>query len=351
MNNTFGYVFTVTSFGESHGPAIGAVVDGVPAGIEIDPAFIQNEMNRRRPGQSRLTSARNEADQVEILSGVFNGRSTGTPIAMLIRNGDQHSADYENLADTFRPGHADWTFERKFGFRDHRGGGRASGRETTARVAAGAIAKLFLKKNGISVRACTVQIGNVHARKIDWDLVESNPVRTGDPDAAEAMSGAILDAAADRDSIGGVIYGEITGLPAGLGEPIFDKMDALLAHAMLSIGGVKGFEIGDGFSSASMHGSDMNDALLPGGRFATNHAGGVLGGISSGDTVTYRIAVKPTPSIASEQLSVDRDGHPVDLVVKGRHDPCLVPRIVPVAEAMAALVMADLLLRSRLSRI
>lgn len=339
-------MFAVTTFGESHGPALGVIVDGVPAGLEIDPSFIQSEMDRRKPGQSAMTTARQESDTVEILSGVFEGKSTGTPIAMMLRNADHHSTDYSNIANTFRPGHADFTFEKKFGLRDYRGGGRSSGRETAARVAAGAIAKIFLKQYGIIIRACTDQIGNIRAEQFDWSSVENNPVRTADPAAAEAMFNEVKAATKDGDSIGGGICCEILNLPIGLGEPVFDKFDAMLAHAMLSIGGIKGFEIGDGFAVCSGRGSFNNDPITPEG-FASNHAGGVLGGITNGDTVRFRVAVKPTPSISQIQQTIDKSGATMELAIKGRHDPCLAPRIVPVVEAMAALVTADLLLRSK----
>lgn len=350
MNNSFGQNFRVTTFGESHGPALGVVIDGLPAGVEIDTEFLRSEMARRKPGQSDVSTARNEADEPEILSGVFEGRSTGTPLTILIRNRDQHSSDYSAIKDVYRPGHADLTFDRKFGIRDYRGGGRSSGRETCARVTAGAVAKLFLRHFGISIRACTVQIGSVSAEKTDWSAVETNPVRCGDPAAAEKMHGEILKASSQGDSIGGIICCEILGVPAGLGEPVFDKFDALLAHAMLSIGGVKGFEIGSGFRAASSRGSENNDQMTKEG-FLTNHAGGVLGGISNGNVISFRIAVKPTPSIFLPQKTLDKTGEPVEIRIRGRHDPCLVPRIVPVAEAMAALVTADLLLRSRTNRL
>ena len=351
MNNSFGELLRITTFGESHGAALGVIVDGLPAGLEIDPAFIQREMDRRRPGQSDLVTARREKDEIEILSGVFEGKSTGTPLAMLLRNSDQHSQDYRSLADVYRPGHADYTYEAKYGFRDWRGGGRASGRETSARVAAGAVAKLLLKRSGISVRACAVQIGTVRGESIRWDTVESNPVRCGDQEKARAMQDAIEEARKAGDSVGGVILCQILGVPAGLGEPVFDKFDALLAHAMLSIGGVKGFEIGSGFAAAESMGSQNNDPMLPPKTFAGNHAGGVLGGISNGSIIECRIAVKPTPSISLPQKTVNSAGEAQEIQIAGRHDPCLLPRIVPVAEAMAALVTADLLLRARCSRI
>ncbi len=350
MNNSFGTIFRITTFGESHGPAIGVVIDGVPAGLPIDLQFIQSEMDRRRPGQSSVSTQRRETDTVEILSGVFQSVSTGTPIAMLIRNTDHHSADYSNLAEVFRPGHADFTFQKKYGIRDYRGGGRASGRETAARVAAGAIAKLILKQSCISVCAHAEQIGKVHAAKCLWNTVENNSVRCGDPDSAPAMEAEVHAAAAAGDSIGGTVYGEIRNLPAGLGEPVFDKFDACLASAIFSIGGVKGFEIGDGFRAADAFGSTNNDTMTPDG-FLSNHAGGVLGGITNGETVTFRAAVKPTPSISLPQSTVNQSSAACTIEIKGRHDPCLVPRIVPVVEAMAAIVTCDLLLRTRQNRI
>ena len=350
MNNSFGELFRITTFGESHGAALGVVIDGVPAGLDIDMDFIASEMARRRPGQSDVSTARKEADAPEILSGIFEGKSTGTPLTLLIRNSDQHSSDYSNIKDIYRPGHADYTFEQKFGIRDYRGGGRSSGRETCARVAAGVVAKLLLRQFGITVRACTIQIGSVKSQTIDWSTVENNPVRCGDISAAEKMHEEIRSAASRSNSVGGMIHCEILGVPAGLGEPVFDKYDALLAHAMLSIGGVKGFEIGRGFAVAEQYGSGNNDGMTPEG-FVTNHAGGVLGGISNGNVIDFRLAVKPTPSIFVPQQTIDRSGNAVEVKIRGRHDPCLVPRIVPVAEAMAAVVTADLLLRTRSSRL
>ena len=350
MNNSFGSVFRVTTFGESHGAALGVIVDGVPAGIPIDPDFIQQELDRRKPGQSAVSTARKESDSGEILSGVFQGLSTGTPIAILLRNADHHSTDYSNIAEIFRLGHADYTYLQKYGIRDYRGGGRSSGRETAARVAAGAIAKLLLKEYGITVRACTCQIGKVKAGlPYHWEHVENNIVRSPDADTAEKMISAIKEAQAKKDSIGGAVYGEILGLPPGLGEPVFDKLDAMLAHGLMSIGGVKGIEIGDGFDAAEKLGSENNDPMDQHG-FSSNHAGGILGGISNGNTVTFRLAVKPTPSIAAIQKSVNIHGEEVQLEISGRHDPCLVPRIVPVVESMAAIVTADLLLRNRAAR-
>ena len=348
-SNTFGTIFRVTTFGESHGAGLGCVIDGVPAGLRIDLDFLRAELARRRPGQSGMTTPRSEADEPEILSGVLDGVATGAPLAILFRNTNQRSGDYAAIANLFRPGHADYSWERKFGFRDARGGGRTSGRETVARVAAGAIAKLILAANGIQVRACAVEVAGIKANALDWDQVERNPVRTPDSEAAERMVQAVRAAA--PDSVGGVILCEALGLPAGLGEPVFDKLDALTAHAILSIGGVKGIEFGAGFAAASMKGSEHNDPILPGGKFATNHAGGVLGGISNGDVFTFRCAVKPTASIAIPQDTIDRAGNPAEIVTPGRHDPCLAPRIVPVVEAMTAIVITDLLFLSKHSRL
>lgn len=350
-SNTFGSLFRVTTFGESHGAALGCVVDGVPAGLPIDSAALERELARRRPGQSDMTTPRKEADAPEILSGVLDGVATGAPIAILFRNTNQRSGDYDSIKDLFRPGHADFAWERKFGFRDARGGGRTSGRETVARVAAGAIAKQLLARHGVTVRACALEIAGIKAGTVDWDQVERNPVRAPDAEAAVRMADAVNAARNDHDSVGGVILCEALGLPVGLGEPVFDKLDALAAHAILSIGGVKGIEFGAGFEAAAMRGSAHNDPILPGGKFASNNAGGVLGGISNGDVFTFRCAVKPTASLARPQKTVDRDGQPAEIATPGRHDPCLVPRMVPVVEAMTAIVLADLLLRAKNSRL
>ncbi len=348
--NTLGEQFRVTTFGESHGAGLGVVIDGIPAGVPIDQEFLQQELDRRRPGQSKVSTMRQETDQAEILSGVFEGVSTGTSLAIIIRNTDQRSKDYSSLANVFRPGHADYSYFKKYGIRDYRGGGRSSGRETVARVAAGAIAKLVLKTMGVSVRACSLMIGKVWAESLDWSIVESNVVRAPDNKATERMIVAIQEAQALNDSVGGIIYGEALGVPAGWGEPVFDKLDAMLAYAMLSIGGVKGIEFGTGFQVTNKCGSENNDPILPNG-FASNNSGGILGGISNGDTITFRVAIKPTPSIAQPQTTIDKNGNPTEIVVKGRHDPCLVPRAVPVVEAMTALILADLALRNRSSRI
>ncbi len=346
MNNSFGEQFRVTTFGESHGEALGAVVDGVPAGMELSVQDIQRELDRRRPGQSPITTSRVEPDTAEVLSGIFDGRTTGTPVAILIRNRHQQSGDYGSLAEVFRPGHADCTYFWKYGIRDYRGGGRASGRETAARVAAGAIAKKFLRLCfGAEIRAWTAAVGKVSGKKVCPEAIEQNPVRAADPDMANAMLEEIRAAAGAGDSVGGIAACRIDGLPAGLGEPVFDKLDALLAHAMLSIGAVKAIEFGSGFSAAGRRGSENNDALTQEG-FCTNFAGGILGGISTGQTVEFRIAVKPTPSIRQIQRTVDLQNRPQELSVTGRHDPCIVPRIIPVVEAMAAIVLADLALRT-----
>lgn len=340
--NIFGRLFQVMTFGESHGPALGAVIDGMPSGIELAPEDIQKELDRRRPGQSKVTTARNEADQVEILSGVFEGKTTGTPIALLVRNSDQHSKDYSNIKDIFRPGHADYTYFAKYGIRDYRGGGRSSGRETIGRVAAGALAKKILGHCGISVTAFAKSIGKIAGEKFEADFIENNIVRAADPDKAQSMIQEIMNAAANHDSIGGVVECRIVNVPVGLGNPCFDKLDAELAKALMSVGGVKGVEIGDGFDAAESFGSANNDNMSCEG-FLSNHAGGILGGISNGSTIVIRCAVKPTPSIAKLQKSVDINNCNTDVEIHGRHDPCLVPRIVPVAEAMCALVIADFL--------
>lgn len=347
MNNSFGEQFRVTTFGESHGPALGAVVDGVPAGMALCEADIQKALDRRKPGQSIFTTPRKESDTVEILSGVFEGRTTGTPVALLIRNQDQRSRDYGNLAEAFRPGHADYGYWKKYGIRDHRGGGRSSGRETAARVAAGAIAAKYLQETlGITVTAWTESAAGIRGRKTERDFIEKNALRAADPEMYPAMEQAVRDAIAANDSVGGIVACEISGVPAGLGEPVFDKLDALLAHAMLSLGAVKGIEFGDGFAAADLRGSENNDCMTPEG-YLTNHAGGILGGISNGETIRFRIAVKPTPSIRQTQQTVDQANHPVEIAIEGRHDPCITPRIVPVVEAMASLVLADLVLRSK----
>lgn len=340
--NVFGRLFQVVTFGESHGAALGAVIDGMSAGIELSEADIQKALDRRRPGQSNVTTARNEKDRVEILSGVFEGRTTGTPIALLIRNQDQHSSDYCNIKNIFRPGHADYTYFAKYGIRDYRGGGRSSGRETVGRVAAGAVAARLLAHYGIGITGFAKSVGRIKGRIFEPDFIEKNIVRAADPEQAENMRQEIIAAAHNHDSVGGVVECRIYNVPVGLGNPCFDKLDAELAKALMSIGGVKGVEIGDGFDSAYRYGSENNDNMTAEG-FASNHAGGILGGISNGNTVIVRCAVKPTPSIAKLQKSVDLNNNETDVEIHGRHDPCLVPRIVPVVEAMCAMVIADFL--------
>jgi chorismate synthase len=340
--SSFGEVLRVTTFGESHGPAVGAVLDGVPPMIDLSEVDVQRELDRRRPGQSGLATPRNEEDRVHILSGVFDGKTTGTPICMLIYNRDQDSSKYEALRDVFRPGHADFTFWKKYGIRDYRGGGRSSGRETAGRVAAGAVAKKILAEQGISVTAFAQEIAGIRGESEDYGFIERNPVRAADPSAAKLMEETIVRARAEKDSVGGVVKLVARNVPAGLGDPVFYKIDARLAMALFSIGAVKGVEIGAGFESAQLRGSENNDPMRD-GAFLSNNAGGVLGGITTGQDIVVRVAVKPTPSIFRGQETIDTGGHNRSIAVEGRHDPCIVPRIVPVVEAMAAIVLLDAL--------
>jgi chorismate synthase len=345
--NIFGQLFRVATFGESHGVGIGVVIDGVPAGLELSVDDIQKELDRRRPGQSNVTTQRKESDKAEVLSGLFDGKTTGTPLAILIRNTDQQSKDYSNLLHIFRPGHADFTLFKKFGIRDHRGGGRASGRETACRVAAGAVAKKVLSAYGIRTTAYTKAVGSITAGTADLAVIETNAVRTADASAAAAMIQCIQNAQAEGDSVGGIVEAVTKGCPAGLGDPVFDKLDARLAHAVMSIGAVKGVEFGLGFDAARKKGSEHNDAFTEKDgavHTSTNNAGGILGGISNGEDIVLRAAVKPTSSIAKEQATVNTQGHTETVAISGRHDPCLCPRIVPVVEAMINLVLADCLL-------
>ncbi len=345
--STFGRLLTVTTFGESHGPAVGAALDGVPPGLPLAESDIQRELDKRRPGQSAVTTERAESDRVEILSGVFEGKTTGTPVALLIRNESARSADYQSLRDVLRPGHADWTYLAKYGLRDWRGGGRSSGRETAARVAAGAVAKALLAPRGIEVRGYTLEIDGVRARTFDLAEIERNPVRSPDAAQAAVMVQKIEEARAAGDSVGGIAECTVSGCPAGLGEPVFDKLEALLAHAVMSIGGVRAVEVGVGIEAARMRGSRFNDELaMEAGRVVTrtNNAGGIAGGISTGSEVVVRAAFRPPASISAPQSSIDVRGEPVTVEVRGRHDPCIVPRAIPVLEAMAALVIADCLL-------
>ncbi len=341
--NRFGERLTITTFGESHGKAIGCVLDGVPAGLAIDEAYIQSELDRRRPGQNEFATARKEADKVEILSGVFEGQSTGTPIMMVIYNTDQKSGDYSNVKDIFRPGHADFTYFHKYGIRDYRGGGRSSARETAARVAGGAVAKLMLRELGIELVSGISAIHGIEADTLDFSYPPKSPIYALDPSVEEAQKTAILEAKNRHDSVGGVATVKISGLPIGLGEGLYYKLDAVLAEAMMGINAVKAVEIGEGIRSSELLASQNNDPITPNG-FKTNHAGGILGGMSNGDDVLVRIHFKPTPSIFIDQESIDTEGHSVNVSLKGRHDPCVAIRGSVVAEAMAALVCADMVL-------
>ena len=346
--NTFGNLFTLTTFGESHGEAVGGVIDGMPAGIDIDLEFIQQELNRRRPGQSSITTSRQEADKVELLSGVFEGKSTGCPIGFIVRNTNQHSQDYENLRCLFRPSHADYTYEQKYGVRDHRGGGRSSARITISRCVGGALAKLVLKQLGISVQAYTSQVGPIALerdyRLYDLSKTESNAVRCPDAEKAEEMEALITQMKQEGDTIGGVITCIIKGCPVGLGEPEFGKLHAALGSAMLSINAAKGFEYGEGFEGVSARGSEQNDVFQNiDGQFSTktNHSGGIQGGISNGQDIYFRVAFKPVATILKAQETVDKEGNTTIFQVKGRHDPCVLPRAVPIVEAMAAMTILD----------
>lgn len=353
--NTLGRIFTLTTFGESHGPALGGVVDGCPGGLALDEAFLQTRLDRRRPGgQSAALSgaaalagtARKEADQVRILSGTFEGRTTGTPIAFCIENQDQRSHDYGELAHTYRPGHADRAYDAKYGLRDYRGGGRSSGRETAARVAGGAIAEALLACHGIHILAATVELGGIPVSSVDMDAALSLPFFAADAAAVPLWEDVITKTRGAGDTLGGIVQIVARGVPEGLGEPVFDKLDACLAAALMSVGAVKGVEVGDGFAAARTRGSLNNDQMTPEG-YLSNHAGGILGGISSGQDIMLRAAIKPIPSIAQEQRTVTSAGQPATLVVGGRHDICAIPRVVPVLAAMTALTLADALLLQR----
>ena len=348
MRNTFGNIFTVTTFGESHGAGVGGVIDGFPAGIDIDIDFVQSELDRRKPGQSNITTGRQEGDRVEILSGVFEGKSTGCPIGFLVRNTNQHSHDYENVRNVFRPSHADFTYTQKYGLRDHRGGGRSSARETISRCVGGAFAKIALRQLGIRVTAYTSQVGNIAIErdytKLNLDNIEKNNVRCPDLDKAKEMEDLILSVKADGDTIGGIITCVIKGCPVGLGEPAFGKLHAELGAAMLGINAVKGFEYGEGFDGVGQRGSEQNDIFYNDkGKIntRTNHSGGIQGGISNGQDIYFRVLFKPVATQLREQATVDKDGNDTVLEVKGRHDPCVLPRAVPVVEAMAAMVILD----------
>ena len=350
--NTIGELFKLTTFGESHGAAIGGVIDGCPPNLEIDLNFVQSELNRRKPGQSELSTPRQEMDEVEFLSGIFEGKTTGAPIGFIIRNKDAKSKDYDNLKDVYRPSHADFTYEKKYGIRDHRGGGRSSARETAARVVGGAIAKIFLLKQDIGTIAFVSQIGPIRIENELEELsnksIEDSIVRCPDPESSVKMEAYLKELKELGDSTGGIISCMIENCPAGLGEPVFDKLHADIGKAMLSINAVKGFEYGFGFESAAMKGSDLNDSFIKtedGIRTETNYSGGIQGGISNGESIYFNVAFKPVASISSKQKTVNKSGKEVDLEIEGRHDPCVVPRAVPIVEAMAAMVIADHLLK------
>lgn len=356
--NTFGEIFKLTTFGESHGPGVGGVIEGMPAGVKVDIGFIQKELDRRRPGQSVLTTSRSEQDNVEILSGVFEGVTTGCPIGFLVRNQSQRSSDYSNLQEVFRPNHADFTYFNKYGIRDHRGGGRSSARETIARCVGGAFAKLILKQLGIHVYAYTSQVGNISLERdyriYDERLIELNDVRCPDPEKAKEMEKLILKVKKEGDTIGGIITGVIKGCPIGLGEPVFGKLHARLGGAMLSINAVKGFEYGEGFHSALFRGSELNDRFVVDSdckiSTLTNHSGGIQGGISNGEDIYFRVAFKPVATLLQKQQTVNVNGEEVEITPSGRHDACVLPRAVPIVEAMAAMTILDLYLINKTTK-
>ena len=359
MSSTYGKIFKISTFGESHGRAVGVVIDGCPAGVVFDELFIQQELLRRKPGQSRITTQRKENDTFEVLSGVFDGKTTGTPIALVIFNEDQRSKDYGHIADKFRPSHADYTYQEKYGIRDYRGGGRSSARETAARVAAGAVAQLILQRKGVEVFSYVSQVGSIRLDKsykeLDLTQIESNAVRCPDPEKAEEMFAYIDKIRKQGDSIGGIITGVIKGVPAGWGEPVFDKLHAELGKAMLSINAVKGFSYGSGFEGITLLGSEHNDAFYTDEqgkvRTRTNLSGGVQGGISNGEDIYFQVAFKPVATIMIDQESVNETGESVVVSGKGRHDPCVLPRAVPIVDAMSALVLVDFYLRAQTSKI
>lgn len=359
MKNSFGNIFRITSFGESHGAAIGGVIDGMPAGIAIDLDAVQRELDRRRPGQSAIVTARNEKDRVRILSGIFEGVTTGTSIGFIIENENQHSADYGNIKDAFRPSHADYTYTSKYGLRDYRGGGRSSARETAARVVAGAFARQALAQLGIDLYAYTSQVGEIALsrdyRLYSRDAIDTNAVRCPDATKAAEMEQLIKQVKGEGDTIGGIITGVITGVPVGLGEPVFCKLHAMLGAAMLSINAVKGFEYGDGFDFATRRGSEVNDAFVTDDAghvsTATNHSGGIQGGISNGEDIIFRVAFKPVATLLRDVNTIDKDGNSITLKARGRHDPCVLPRAVPIVEAMAAMVILDAYLLNKTTRL
>ncbi|MBT9391871.1 chorismate synthase [Hymenobacter sp. NST-14] len=357
--NTFGSLFRITTFGESHGPGIGVVIDGCPAGLSVAEEQIQAALDRRRPGQSDLTTPRSEADRVEVQSGIFRGATTGTPISLYIRNQDQHSHDYSHIEHAYRPSHADYTYDQKYGRRDFRGGGRSSARETAARVAAGAVAQQLLSQHGIRVASYVSQVGAVAVpvgyEQLDLGLIDANPVRCPHPETAGRMADLIRQTRDRHDTVGGLVTGVVQGLPAGLGEPVFDKLHSELGRAMLSINAVKGFEYGSGFAGTLLFGSEHNDAFYTDEaglvRTRTNHSGGIQGGISNGQDVYFRVAFKPVATILQPQATINDQGEEVTLAGRGRHDPCVLPRAVPIVDAMTSLVLADMLLRARANRV
>lgn len=360
--NTFGTLFRLSTFGESHGAAIGGIIDGCPAGLDIDEAFIRSELQRRKPGQSHITTQRQEEDEVKFLSGIFEGRSTGHPIGFIIENTDQRPKDYDHLKEAFRPSHADYTYQEKYGIRDYRGGGRSSARETACRIVGGAIAKLLLQKYGISLQAYVSGVAHIVLQKqyteLDLSLTETSIVRCPDPDTADQMIRLIEQVRKEGDTVGGIVSCVIEGMPAGLGEPVFDKLHADLGKAMLSINAVKGFEYGEGFNSVHFKGSEMNDLFESSDAEGhkkistrTNHSGGIQGGISNGEAIYFRVAFKPIATIMRDQQSIDREGNETTVKGRGRHDPCVLPRAVPIVESMAALVLADHLLRNRAAKV
>lgn len=359
MGSIYGKIFQISTFGESHGAAVGVVVTGCPAGVDFDLDFIQSELDRRKPGQSRITTQRKEADSVEVLSGVFEGKTTGTPIAMLVWNGDQRSKDYSHIADQFRPSHADFTYQEKYGIRDYRGGGRSSARETVARVAAGALAKLVLQQIGVKITAYVSQVGTLKlttpVEQLDLEVTETNAVRCPDAKLAEEMYTYIDEIRKQGDSVGGVVSAYITGSPVGLGEPVFDKLHAELGKAMLSINAVKGFEYGSRFDGVELRGSQHNDIIVKdeAGKVSTltNHSGGIQGGVSNGEPIYFRVGFKPVATIMQDQESLNNSGEKIVVSGKGRHDPCVVPRAVPIVEAMSAIVLLDFYLRNRLTKL
>ena len=357
-NNTFGNIFRLTTFGESHGAAVGGIIDGCPAGLVIDTAFVQGELDRRRPGQSDITTGRNEGDKVEFLSGIYEGKATGTPIAFEVRNTNQHSSDYDEMKTVFRPSHADYTYTAKYGLRDHRGGGRSSARETIARVVGGAVAKLALAQLGVKIKAYTSQVGNIRVERpyteLDLEQTEKNAVRCPDETVAGQMESLIREVKADGDTIGGVITCVATGVPVGWGDPAFGKLHAMLGSAMLSINACKGFEYGMGFDGVQYRGSQMNDIFVANNgkiKTKTNHSGGIQGGISNGEDIYFRVAFKPVATLLRQQDTVDIQGRGTTLKARGRHDPCVLPRAVPVVEAMAAITLLDAFLASKTVRL